>query len=125
VPSLSPGAAAKAGTVALSSTRYGLLAALCYGSSDFTAGLGGRHSDPAAITVIAQPFGLVAVAVTVIALSARPPTVGILWCSALSGIGSGIRTVALYRGLAVARMSVAAPLSAISAELPHASRPLR
>lgn len=98
---------------------FGLLAALCYGSSDFTAGLGGRRSDPAAIAVIALPCGLVAAAIAVIALSAGPPTAGILWWGALSGIGNGIGTIALYRGLAVARMSVVAPLSAVlSAGLP-------
>jgi drug/metabolite transporter (DMT)-like permease len=97
----------------------GLLAALCYGSSDFTAGLGGRRSDPAAIMVIVQPCGLVTGAVAAIALSARSPTASTLWWGALSGIGSGIGTVALYRGLAVAQMSVVAPLSAVlSAALP-------
>jgi drug/metabolite transporter (DMT)-like permease len=96
-----------------------LLAALCYGSSDFTAGVGGRRSDPAAVTVIAQPFGLVAAAIAVVALSARSPTPHALWWGALSGVGSGGGTVALYRGLAVARMSVVAPLSAVlSAALP-------
>lgn len=92
---------------------FGLLAALCYGSSDFTAGVGGRRSDPAAIAVIALPCGLLAAAVAVIALSPRLPTVTILWWGALSGIGNGVGTVALYRGLAVARMSVVAPLSAV------------
>lgn len=96
-----------------------LLSALCYGSSDFTAGVGGRRSDPAAVTVIAQPFGLVAAAVAVIALSARSPAPHALWWGALSGVGSGVGTVSLYRGLAVARMSVVAPLSAVlSAALP-------
>lgn len=96
-----------------------LLSALCYGSSDFTAGVGGRRSDPAAVTVVAQPFGLVAAAVAVIALSARLPTAHALWWGALSGVGSGVGTVSLYRGLAIARMSVVAPLSAVlSAALP-------
>jgi len=96
-----------------------LLSALCYGSSDFTAGVGGRRSDPAAVTVIAQPFGLVAAAVAVIALSARSPTPHALWWGALSGVGSGVGTVSLFRGLAVAPMSVVAPLSAVlSAALP-------
>ena len=96
-----------------------LLAALCYGSSDFTAGAGGRRSDPSAVTVIAQPFGLLAAAVAVIALAARSPTPHALWWGALSGVGSGVGTVSLYRGLAVARMSVVAPLSAVlSAALP-------
>jgi drug/metabolite transporter (DMT)-like permease len=97
----------------------GLLSALCYGGSDFTAGVGGRRSDPSAVTVIAQPFGLIAAAVAVPALSARSPTAHALWWGALSGIGSGAGTVSLYRGLAVARMSVVAPLSAVlSAALP-------
>jgi drug/metabolite transporter (DMT)-like permease len=96
-----------------------LLSALCYGSSDFTAGVGGRRSDPAAVTVIAQPFGLVAAAAAVIALSARSPTPHALWWGALSGVGSGVGTVSLFRGLAVAPMSVVAPLSAVlSAALP-------
>ena len=96
-----------------------LLSALCYGSSDFTAGVGGRRSDPAAITAIAQPFGLIAAAVAVVVLSARSPTAHVLSWGALSGVGSGVGTVALYRGLAVARMSVVAPLSAVlSAALP-------
>jgi drug/metabolite transporter (DMT)-like permease len=96
-----------------------LLSALCFGSSDFTAGLGGRRSDPSAVTAIAQPFGLIAAAVAVIALSARSPTPHALWWGALSGVGSGVGTLSLYRGLAVARMSVVAPLSAVlSAALP-------
>ena len=96
-----------------------LLSALCYGSSDFTAGVGGRRSDPAAVTVVAQPFGLVAAAIAVVALGARSPTAHALWWGALSGVGSGVGTVALYRGLAVAPMSVVAPLSAVlSAALP-------
>lgn len=69
--------------------------------------------------MIAQPLGLVAAAVAVIALAARSPTLHALWWGALSGVGSGVGTVSLHRGLAVARMSVVAPLSAVlSAALP-------
>lgn len=97
----------------------GLLAALCYGSSDFTAGIGGRRSDPGAVTVIAQPLGLIAAAVALLIFPAHAPSAGALWWGALSGVGSGVGTVALYRGLAVAQMSVVAPLSAVlSAALP-------
>jgi drug/metabolite transporter (DMT)-like permease len=96
-----------------------LLSALCFGSSDFAAGWGGRRSDPSAITAIAQPLGLVAAAIAIIIFSARSPTPHALWWGALSGIGSGVGTISLYRGLAVARMSVVAPLSAVlTAALP-------
>lgn len=96
-----------------------LLSALCFGSSDFAAGLGGRRSDPSAITAIAQPLGLAAAAIAIIIFSARSPTPHALWWGALSGIGSGVGTISLYRALAVARMSVVAPLSAVlTAALP-------
>ena len=97
----------------------GLLSARVLRRLDFTAGVGGRRSDPSVVTVIAQPFGLIAAAVAVLALSARSPSPHALWWGALSGVGSGAGTVSLYRGLAVARMSVVAPLSAVlSAALP-------
>lgn len=100
-------------------TVLGLLAALCYGSSDFLAGLGGRRSDPIAVLAIAQPLGLVAAAAALAVFPARVPAPGVLWWGALSGVGSGVGTAALYKGLATARMSVVAPLSAVlSAALP-------
>lgn len=96
-----------------------LLSALCYGASDFTAGVGGRRSDAAAVTAIAQPFGLIAAAVALVALAGRSPTAHALWWGALSGVGSSVGTVSLYRGLTIARMSVVAPLSAVlNAALP-------
>lgn len=97
----------------------GLMAALCYGASDFLAGLGGRRSDPIAVVAIVQPLGLVAAAAALAVFPARVPAAGVLWWGALSGVGSGVGTVALFRGLATARMSVVAPLSAVlSAALP-------
>jgi drug/metabolite transporter (DMT)-like permease len=103
----------------MTAVLLGLAAALCYGSSDFTAGVGGRRSSPAAITAVAQPFSLLAAFIAIVALSSRSPASGVLLWGALSGVGSGIGAVALYRGLAVARMSVVAPVSAVlSASLP-------
>jgi drug/metabolite transporter (DMT)-like permease len=97
----------------------GLLSALCYGSSDFAAGFGGRRSGSGAVAAFAPSFGLAEAATAVFVLSAGSPTPATLWWGALSGVGSGVGTVALYRGLAVARMSVVAPVSAVlSAVLP-------
>jgi drug/metabolite transporter (DMT)-like permease len=91
----------------------GLLAALAYGSSDFVAGVGGRRSSAGRVTLIAQPFGLVAAAVALALFrGAGPSKAALLWGS-LSGVGSGIGTISLYQGLAVGRMSVVAPLSAV------------
>jgi uncharacterized membrane protein len=82
-----------------------LLAALCYGSSDFAAGLGGRRGDPAAVAVVAQPFGLMAAVIAVVVLAGRSPSASGLWWGALSGVGGAVGTVSLYRGLTVASMT--------------------
>lgn len=95
-----------------------LIAALCYGTSDFAAGVGGRRGDSGAVAVIAQPIALIA-AVIAIAIAPAAPTASALWWGAVAGVGSGVGTLALYRGLAVARMSVVAPLSGVlTAALP-------
>lgn len=98
----------------------GLVSALCWGTSDFLGGLGGRRSDPVAVTAVAQPLSaLAAVAAVVVWPGQHSPGLSILAWGLLAGVGSGVGTLALYRGLAVARMSVVAPTSAvISAALP-------
>ncbi len=97
----------------------GLLAALAFGSSDFVAGVGGRRADAVAITGIAQPFGLLAALVGVVVLRKGSPTPAVLEWGAISGVGSGLGTVALYWGLSTGAMNVVSPLAAvISAVLP-------
>lgn len=90
-----------------------LLSALCYGSSDFAAGWGGRRATFGAVTIIGQPFGLVAALVALTFARGQGPAAGPLLWGALSGVGSGVGTVILYRGLTLGRMSVVAPLSAV------------
>jgi drug/metabolite transporter (DMT)-like permease len=91
----------------------GLLAALAYGTSDFIAGAAGRRGDPRAVAAVAQPLGIIAAAVAVVAGRAHDPSPGALWWGALSGVGTGVGTMALYWGLSVSRMSVVAPISGV------------
>ncbi len=68
---------------------------------------------------MSQPFGLAAAIVAVLVLDSDSPTASALAWGALAGVGSGVGTLALYRGLTVGRMSVVAPLSAVlTAALP-------
>jgi drug/metabolite transporter (DMT)-like permease len=95
-----------------------LLAAFSYGIGDFVGGVGGRRSHPALIPVAVQAVGVVAALVAAFALGGRPTPEVWAW-GALSGVGSGVGNTCLLRGLAVGRMSVVAPLSAvITAALP-------
>jgi len=89
-------------------------AALAYGASDF---IGGRASTRADFSLVAT---VGAGAALVIALGAAPVVGGALatgplaW-GVLSGVGSGMGTLFLYRGLARARVAVVAPTSGVLA----------
>ena len=90
-------------------------AALAYGASDF---IGGRASTRAHFAEVAAVGAGVAVLIALVAapllgsaaLSAGP----LLWGLA-SGVGSGMGTLFLYRGLARARVAVVAPTSGVLA----------
>lgn len=90
-----------------------LLSALSYGTSDFTAGLAGRRLSPSVVTGVAQTFGLGAALVAIALFSGDGPRAPALAWGALSGVGSAIGTLSLYRGLAMARMTVVATLSGV------------
>jgi drug/metabolite transporter (DMT)-like permease len=95
-----------------------LLAAVSYGIGDFVGGVAGRRCPPALIPVAVQIVGVVAAVVGAVALGGTLTPQALAW-GALSGVGSGIGNVCLLRGLAVGRMSVVAPVSAvITAALP-------
>ena len=97
----------------------GLIAAVCYGASDFAAGLGSRRTDPAAVAILSQPFGLVAAAIALVVVGGDAPTTESLLWGAAGGVAIGIAVIAFYRALTVGRMNVVAPLSAVlTAALP-------
>lgn len=93
----------------------GLLAALAYGASDFIGGVGGRRASSETVAIMSQPIALLAAVVALIVFGGDRPTAGALAWGAASGFGSGVGTIALYRGLAIGRMSVVAPVSAVLA----------
>ena len=90
-----------------------LLAAVTWGTGDFTAGLAARRYASGAVTIASQMCGLIAAALAVMFFSGVGPEPGPLLWGALSGVGSAVGTYALYHGLSVGRMSVVATLSAI------------
>lgn len=94
----------------------GLLAAAAYGTSDFVGGIGGRRSNVGALAIWSQGMSLLAALVAVLVVHGDPSTGALTW-GAASGVGAGIGTVTLYRGLAVARMGVVSPLSAVVSAL--------
>lgn len=95
----------------------GLIAGITYGASDFIAGLASRRSTVFSVVVISQLTGLV---LLLALLTLLPPSHvrhdDITW-SLLSGIAGALGISLLYRGLAIGRMSLVSPITAVIAAL--------
>ena len=92
-----------------------LLAAAVYGAGDFVGGLAARRISVLFIVGVGQVAGLAAL--LLLALLRPAPAVhraDVLW-GAASGISTAIGITLLYQALATGRMSVAAPVTALSA----------
>jgi uncharacterized membrane protein len=92
---------------------YALLAAAGYGCADFLAGVTSRRSDATLVSMISQGVAGVVVLVMCIVSGAHNSMPALLW-GALAGVGSGFGVLALYRGFSIGRMSVVAPVSAVT-----------
>lgn len=102
----------------VASAAMGVLLALgsaaMYGLSDFIGGVMSRRTSAWSVAVAVQ-FGSAVILTLVAVMFGGTPSGGALAWGALAGIGSGVCTGFLFRGLANGRMSVVGPLSAVSA----------
>lgn len=97
----------------------GLASAISWGAGDFCGGLAAKRTPVLGVLVLGYAVGAAAVAgAALLTGEVAPPLAALGWAAgaALAGtVGLG----ALYRGLAVGRMAVVAPVSAVlSAALP-------
>jgi drug/metabolite transporter (DMT)-like permease len=91
----------------------GALVALAYGSGDFLGGISAKRLPTVTVLLVSQAFGLGAAVLLVVALRDAPPGAHIFPLSAAAGVVGVAALGLLFRGLAVGRMSIVAPLSAI------------
>jgi len=91
----------------------GALVALAYGSGDFLGGISTKRLPTVTVLLVSQSFGLAAAVVLVVALRDAVPPAHIFVLSAVSGVVLVMALGLLFRGLALGRMSIVAPLSAI------------
>lgn len=95
----------------------GLCVAATYGAADFMGGLASRRSPAPTIVLLSQSVGLagsivVALLVGWDAVASRDAVLAVG-----AGIGALVGVTALYQGLAVGRMGLVAPVSAVTAAL--------
>lgn len=93
-----------------------LLSAFAYGISDFLGGIFAKRSGPWRVAVVGQSSSAVCALAATGVLGWHASQADLL-NGAIAGLGSGAGVAFLYRGLAGARMSVVAPLSAVGAAL--------
>jgi drug/metabolite transporter (DMT)-like permease len=92
-----------------------LASALLYGAGDFTGGLATRRAATLPVIVLSQLSGLVLLVVLLPFLpDASPSRADLLWGMA-AGLSGGTGVALLYHGLAIGRMAVVAPTTAVCA----------
>lgn len=91
-----------------------LASAVGYGVSDFVVGVSSRHRSAWAVAVACQAVALLVLLVVAIGRLGDPTPVDLAWGVA-AGIGNGVGTGFIFRGLGSGRMSVVAPVSAVGA----------
>ena len=94
-----------------------LSAAALYGTADFLGGLAARQANTLAVVVTSQGCGLTLLLLSLPLLpEATPAARDLVWGGAAGLIG-GVGLALLYRALAVGRMAVVAPTTAVCAVL--------
>ncbi|GEP37254.1 multidrug transporter [Nocardioides psychrotolerans] len=92
------------------------MAAAAYGLSDFIGGLASQRTSPWAIALVAQLGGAVLFLGGALFVDGTVSGDTLRW-TVLAGLGNGVGTAFLYRGLSTGRMGVVAPVSGVGAAL--------
>src|SRR6195256_4244688 len=91
----------------------GALVALAYGTGDFLGGISAKRLTTVTVLFWTQTVGLVVAAGLVLALRDALPDAHVFVLSAAAGVVGIMALGLLFRGLALGRMSIVAPLSGI------------
>jgi uncharacterized membrane protein len=107
-------------TIATAAVVLALVSAVGWGVSDFLGGARSRVLGLLPVLLVSQVAALVLLALFVAVLGVAPPAGGHLLAAAAAGLSEAIGIAALYRGLAVGRASVVAPVAAAAPVVPFA-----
>jgi drug/metabolite transporter (DMT)-like permease len=94
-------------------TLFGLAAAASWGAGDFSGGLAARRSHTYMVVIVSGTVGLLLLIGLALLLAEPLPSLPDLAWGGAAGIAGAIGLAALYHGLAVGRMGVVAPVTAL------------
>ena len=89
-----------------------LVSATVYGAADFYGGIASRRTPPATVVVLSQLAGIIVLAIAWFLLPGKFYPADIGWGIA-AGFAGSIAIAALYAALAVGRMGVVSPITAV------------
>jgi len=89
-----------------------LAAALVYGASDFLGGLASRRTSTISVVIWSQGFGLLLLCAVVPFFGGHASVSDVEW-GALCGVAGAVAIALLYRGLAIGKMGIVSPISAV------------
>lgn len=102
-------------TPTLLAITFGLASAASWGAGDFFGGIATRRAQVFSVLVMTQFGGLALVILCALLFGEPWPGAGALAWGATAGLAGGIGLAALYRALAIGRMGLVAPISAVLA----------
>ncbi len=105
----------------LTAVVLGLASAASWGAGDFSGGLASRRAPVLGVLVVGQLAATTLIAATALILGEAAPRAAAVAWAVSAGLSGAVGLAALYRGLAIGRMAVVAPVSAVlSAAIPVA-----
>jgi len=92
---------------------YGLASALTWGAGDFSGGFATKRGKVLMVILLSQLLGALLLFSLALFFAEQVPEVRHLIFGAMAGISGVLGLTALYKGLALGRMGIVAPLSAV------------
>jgi drug/metabolite transporter (DMT)-like permease len=99
----------------LISVAYGLISAVLWGAGDFTGGLASRKTGALRVVFFAEIVGILVLTLAAFGFQPKVPSSSDLGRAALAGALGSLGLVLLYHSMATGTMSIAAPVSALTA----------
>ncbi len=99
------------------SILFGLLSAASWGAGDFAGGLASRKLGAYRAVLYADFLGLVLIGIALVFYHETIPSASVVLYAAIGGVLGSVGLLLLYYSMAKGQMSIAAPVSALSAGL--------
>ena len=99
----------------LGTVAFGLAASLSWGVGDFSGGLATRRANVFSVVLAAHAIGLGLLVALALAWSEPLPSALVIVWGGAAGLAGAVGLAAFYRALAVGRMGITAPITAVLA----------